>query len=273
MTLMNTIKEIKEEEEMNNEPFPSIEEMELEISNKLVVSVYGDKGTGKSATAYGIMEPGDSCLVLSFDKKSVSPFFIPAIANMKLDKHIVDPTIYYTKRVDAQWLSSAIRTVAYIDHLLKYAEDNEIDWIFIDCMEMVKEIAEFSMRAKYKCGVFSGVQMAYWKERKRIVDNIHETATKLAKKGVIYSFYPVNVDVAKRAGEVTDSKTVPDWEGPWAASIKEGTDIQIHTYVSPYKNSWQFFANIESSKNPFFKQGEYDVTDICLRNALNVINK
>jgi len=269
MALKDTVNSIKEKEAFEDIEFLDVEDSFMKQTHKRIISIYGDKGTGKSAVAYGLMQPKDSCYVLSFDKKSASPLEIPVIKNMDLDVKIVGPTLYYNKVTDPVWLSSSLKTVQYIQHLLNYAEDHEFDWIFIDCTEILKEIAEVAMRATYKCGVFGGVQIPFWKERKRILDTIHERAFELAKKGVIYSFYPKTENILMREGQVIDSKTTPNWIG----SILQETDITIHTKAKMNKDTWQFFANIESSKDLFYKGGNYDITDACLYNVLSILNK
>lgn len=269
MALKDAVKQIKDKEDDANFEFPDVEDSFMEPTKKRIFSIYGDKGTGKSAVAYGLMQPKDSCYVLSFDKKSASPLEIPVIKNMNLDVKIVSPTIYYNEMTDPIWLMSSLKTVQYINHLLNYAEEHEFDWIFIDCTEILQKIAEMSMRATYKCGVFGGVQIPFWKERKRIVDAIHSRAFELAKKGVIYSFYPKTENILVREGQVVDSKTTPNWIG----SILIETDIRIHTKAVMNKDTWQFFANIESSKDLFYKGGNYDVTDACLYNILTIVNK
>lgn len=265
MALKDTVKKLEEE----THEFPDVEDSFMEMTSKRIISIYGDKGTGKSTLAYSLMAPKDSCYVLSFDKKSMSPLDINVIKNMGLDVKVVNPTRYYTKRTDPIWLSSALESVDYINHLLDYAEKHEFDWIIIDCTEILDEIAQFAMRARYKCGCFGGVQIPFWKERRRILDNVHDRAITLAKKGVIYTFYPTTEDILVRNGQVIDSKTAPKWIG----KILNETDITIHTKSMFNNQNWQFMANIESSKDLFYKGGEYNVTDAPLYNILSMIDK
>lgn len=269
MALKDTVKEIQKLDDLDNIVFPDVEDSLLELTSKRIFCIYGDKGTGKSALAYGLMKPKDSCLVLSFDRKSASPLEIPAIKNMSLDVKIVGPTMYYDKMTDPSWLATSLTTVKYVHHLIDYAKDHDVDWIILDCTEVLKEIAEMGMRARFKCGVFGGVQIPYWKERKRILDVIHDLAFKLAKKGVIYTFYPRVEETFIKDGIIIDARETPQWIG---STLRE-TDIKIKTYAKESKGSWQFFANIESSKDLLYKGGEYDVTDASLFNIISILNK
>lgn len=267
MALKKAVKEIKDS--MEDFDFPSLDDIEIVTEPKVVISIYGDKNDAKSTSMFSLMERGDSCIVFSFDGKSGTPLDLPFIKNMKLSSKVVNPTVFYNKSTDSQWLSSAVKTTAFLNKLLDDIEPESYDWICLDCTEIFKEIAEMTMRAKYKCGVFSGVNMAYWKERSRIIDNIHDRAFKLAKKGVIYTFYPKTTQMLVKDGQTVDSKQVPNWIG----NILRNTDVVIHAATFKDKSGkWRYMANIEGSKNVFFREGEYDVTNKCLRDVLNVVN-
>jgi len=268
MALKNAVKQIKAEQEEDN--FPSLDDMELDDTIKKIISIYGDKNDAKSSVMYSLMEYGDSCIVLSLDGKSKTPLDLPFIKNMELKTKVVSPMIYYNKTTDEQWLSSAVKTTKLINHVIDIIEPESVDWICIDCTEILKEVAEITMRAKYKIGVFGGVNIPYWKERSRIIDNIHTRAFKIAKKGVIYTFYPKTNNMLVKDGQVVDSKQTPNWIG----NILRETDISIHTKTDKDKSGeWRYFANIEGSKDLFFKEGEYDVTNKSLRDVLTVVNE
>lgn len=278
MALKDAVKQIKQEHEEFQ--YPSFEDSELPKTNKRVISIWGDKNDAKTTVAYSIMNHGDSCYVLSFDNKSRSPLDLPFIKNMNLDVYISDAMKLYNKNTDPEWLSSSVRTIGYVHHLLnrydplkydkeKYDSAKEVDWIVIDCNENLITVAEMSMRATYKLGVFSGVETQFWKERKRIVDGIHERALSIAKKGVIYTFYPKVKELMKKNGEVIESKSVPAWIG----KVLTDTDVKIHTTTSQDSDgNWKYFATIEGSKDLFYRNGRYDITNQCLIDVLTVVN-
>ena len=278
MALKDAVKQIKQEHEEFQ--YPSFEESELPKTNKRIISIWGDKGDAKTTIAYSIMNRGDSCYVLSFDNKSGSPLELPFIENMNLDVYISDAMMLYNTNTDPEWLSSSVRTIGYVNHLLnrydplkydkeKYDSAKEVDWIVIDCNENLVQVAEMSMRATYKIGVFGGVQTQFWKERKRIVDGIHERAKSIAKKGVIYTFYPKVTELMKKNGEIVDSKSVPAWIG----KVLKDTDVKIHaTTTQDTSGNWKYFATIEGSKDKFYRNGRYDVTNQCLIDVITVIN-
>lgn len=269
MALADKAAEIKKSVETTYD-FPDMDEVLIADNEKYIISIYGDKNDAKSTLMYSLMERNDSCVVLSFDGKSATPLNIPFIKDMNLKAKVINPMIFYDKSTDSQWLMTADKTKDFINHLIDKIEPGSVDWICLDCTEVFKEVAEMAMRAKYKCGVFSGVNMAFWKERARIIDTIHEKAFAIAKKGVIYTFYPKTEQMLVKDGQVIDSKQIPNWLG----NILRNTDVVIHTTTIKDKSSkWRYIVNIEGSKKPFFKEGEYDVTGKCFRDVLNVVNE
>lgn len=267
MALKSKVASMKEAEAEEEFEFPSLDEAAMDDTAKVIIAIYGDKGDSKSTLSYSIMEKGDSCFVLSFDGKSAKPLKIPFIKDMNLEATVVDPTVFYTKSTDSAWLASAVKTNNYVNHLLTQVEERGVDWIVFDCTEVMKEIAEMCMRAKFKLGVFAGSPFQNWRERGRILDNMHEQAFKAAKKGVIYTFYPKTKEMLVKDGQVIDSKTTPAWIG----SIMRESDIKIRVSTKKGHEGWKYMATIESSKEPFYKEGSYDVTDKCLRNILNMV--
>jgi ribosomal silencing factor RsfS len=271
MALKDKVKEIEKTEESKNMEFPSMDEAILMPVDQLIFMVYGDKGSGKTAIAYSLMEKKDKVMVFSFDGRSADPMELKTIKSLELDHKIINATMFYNKTTDIEWLNTAQFTYDWVIKLLKDTEPEDAfkpDWIIIDGFDRVVEICEMIMRRTYKLTPFSGVQTQFWRKRKQLIDALHGELKKHAKKGVFYTTYPKDKNSKMKNGEIIDSKQIPNWIG----EVMEEAHIVIysHSAKDPKSAKWQFYADIQSSKKLFYPEGEYNVTGIRLLDLLDV---
>jgi len=222
------------------------------VPTKIVVLIYGDKGTGKTTTAMSF--PGEIA-VLSFDKKA-------AIIKEKMfngDKriHVFDAIKYMDYSSPKTVVASADVTFQYIQALLDYiAKKIKPNWIVIDGAEIFEAICEWTMRYRNKLEAFQGISnLNLWKERRLYIKQIHYKALEVAKRGIIYTTYCTYDEIIVQ-GDVVNKKKVPKW----IDVLVTETDFVLMTQVDDMND--RFLVKVVSSKDDsFMKTGKlYDVT-------------
>lgn len=205
----------------------------------LGIMIYGDKGTGKTTLAF---TADGTIACLSFDQQS-NIIKKEMFAN---DSRITifDAVRYYSQIDQDAILVSSTLTYTYILHLLSHAiKDIHPDWIVIDGLEKMKELAEYKMRGANNLRPFENfANWGYWHERTFYMDQIDREAKRVAKKGVIYTSYIYFRRVVNDQGEkITE-------EPKWAGNTKEKTRIVIKVERSTTTNGQEFYATVENSK-------------------------
>lgn len=273
MALIDKAKEIEKANETSKMEFPSMNDAILQASDMKIFMIYGDKSSGKSSCAFGIMDKGDKVMVLSYDGMSCDPLELPYIKNLELNHKIINAVLFYDKSTDAQWLETADFTYNWSLNMLKEStqEDGFMpDWIVIDGFDDLIQICEMIMRKTYKLSPFAGPQIFQWKKRNQLVDAFHIELKKHAKKGIIYTVYPKDKNTKMKNGEVIESKQVPNWFG----SVKKEVHIPIftHSEKDTRTNSWMFYADIQGSKKMDYPDGIYDITNKRFGELLKMTN-
>jgi len=229
----------KEKQEQEKRNFDMSEE---EDSIKKVITVYGEKGTGKTTSVFSFK---GKKVCISFDHKSTlikNNFY-----NGSKDIRVYDGLRYYDESIKEITKSSVI-TYEYLKDLIEkqYSKpENYPDWIIVDGLEIVAVICEMIMRNNHNLGPFEAfANFGYWKERKILMNNLHSIYLKHCKKGIIYTTYTKDDQVIFNS-EVTQSKKIPKWFG----SVLEQTDIVLKTGVIDMgENKFKFKVLCESSK-------------------------
>jgi len=248
--------EIKQIEEKVKDIEFSYEKAEEVDDGKAVFTIYGLKGAGKTSVAYGLVGEGEKVITFSFDHKSKRPLKLPFIkdTNAKV-LNAVKPLDKSSKEL---YLLTSEVTYSYILFLLDEVEKKEDpDWIIFDGTEVLSNILEMVMRKRHNLLPYQGIgNLNVWKERKQYIDDIHDKALGMVRKGLIYTMY-TNKDEIIKDGEVIVKKDVPKWIG----NIMLETDIVIKVESEFERDEKKYRALIESSKLPFeFPEGVYDVT-------------
>jgi hypothetical protein len=228
-----------------------------------VITIFGDKGVGKTKSAFG-MKGTIACL--SFDKQSA------AIKSLFYhnDKRIrVWDAIRYLDETSpiavGESNDKTFRYVMYILDQIKAA--GGADWIVLDGSELINQICEQVMRTRNSLMPTQGVtNRNLWKERNMYVRQIHRKSVDCARKGVIYTTYVENKNIFKD-GEISTTEKHPRWID---ITLRE-TSVVIYIESVMEKNTRKFYASIVSSKSPKFKTGErYDITGKELSDVLGI---
>lgn len=254
--IANPTKEEKEESRiarllaMKGEKFEDIEVVpeELPEKPKIILMVYGDKGSGKTYSSE--MLPG-RVVVISFDGKSSS--VVRQLDKEPSDVIVFDGRKYFTYDYSEQ-TASGMKSYKYLKALAEYIEKLEPDWIVIDNTEMYQYILEQAMRYVYGLEPYSGVDWSLWKLRRAMMRDIHYLLFRIAKKGLVYTAYPELESIIEQGNIVNTTK-----KPKWIDIIMYETDVVIYTYAS--KDGKRFFAKVESTKYPqIIPVCEVDVT-------------
>jgi hypothetical protein len=254
------------EAEINDVEF-SYDDALLLNDQKLIVTIYGSKNDSKTTTAYGMMESGDKIIVLSFDNKSKRPIDeLDFIKNSGCEFEVLNAVKYYNKEDTDTLLLTAEMTWKLINYLLKEAAKRNPDWILIDGTEILNGILEMVMRKRNGLSPYQGIaNLNVWKERRQYLDDIHNKARDIAKKGLIYTSY-IDKDEVIRDGAVIKKKDMPKWIG----NMLTETDIVVRVETIYMSDKRKFMARIESSKMPSkWPEAEYDITGKRLYDVVN----
>jgi hypothetical protein len=238
------------------EEFDYSEEKE---SKQLVMTLFADKGEGKTFFVLSFANKGDSISAISFDHKTkrIKDMFYSDKPKIR----VYDGTKYYDKTNEATWLKSSERSIRYVNGLItKEIAKDRPDWIFFDAMEIFYTMCEMTMRLNYDLGPYDGVtNRNIWKKRIMYMEQAYNLALRTAKKGVIFSTYSkLKGRFIDSEGNLIDAKEIPKWYG----IMEKETDVTIRTDVKQVKDKRIFTAMIVNSKTGLFTTNEErDVTN------------
>ncbi len=234
---------------------------------KEIFTVYGHKNNGKTTISYGIPYKGDRVLVLSFDRKSTRPKDAEYITAAGVNISVKDVIKYVDKSNDQKYVESAIKTHAFILALLEQSKEKfNPDWIMFDGTEVMSGLMELVMRGRNNLKAYQGIaNRSLWRERRQYIDDIHNKASQIAKKGIIYTMYSQKDEVIDQDGTVMKKVDIPKWIG----SVMEETDVVIHAEVKFENNKNLYYARVEGSKLPTrYPDGMYNITNKRFRDVV-----
>ncbi|MEL9970864.1 MAG: AAA family ATPase [Candidatus Micrarchaeaceae archaeon] len=249
-------KEVKTEKPSDNAiqdlVAPTTEPQKIDIEEettggKEVYVIYGDKGEGK--TTFALSFPGE-ILALSFDRKT-APIRHNIYGDRK-DIHVYDPVKVWKQTDDRIIVKTAKDVYDLIERIFAKYGENGVDWVVIDGTEVLEQIAELTMRNNHGLTAYQGISnLNLWKERRRLINHIHNLALNTARKGVIYTLW-TSLEQVITEGSVVEQRKVPKW----VDIVMFESDYVINVY---YKDG--YYAKVMSSKNPNkVPVGEYNVT-------------
>lgn len=270
-TLDKAVEEIQQKEDPTASF--SYEDALLSLQSKDIITVYGDKGTGKTTTTYGLIAPGSSVKVFSFDTNSVLPLELDYISEKNLNIEVLDSLRPFNRSTAEDMLRTSEIVCKWNTFLLDFIKEKdkknntETDWIIVDGFEQFTEICENAGRFELNVDKYQGVpNPTVWKIRNMHIDNLHDKCVATAKIGVIYIMYPKTDTTLVRMGQVIETERTPKW----VSKVMKESQIKIHTTSEFVKDNIRYFAIIESSKKEKkYPPGKYDVTGTTLYNLIN----
>lgn len=213
---------------------------EAGISDKIVITFYGEKGAGKTTTAMTL--PGTKS-VLCLDNKA--QMVHKHILNNDKSVKVYDASKYYSK-TPKTYLSSAETTYEYIIFLLDNIAKNPPDWIVVDGTEILHEVCEMLMRKHQDIRPYAGIANPnVWKERRQLMDSIFRKAVNSCKKGVVYTTYCKNDELIED-GNVVSNKKIPKW----IDTLLYETDVVVFVENKHEKGASRILVRVDSSKIP-----------------------
>jgi len=228
---------------------------------KIVITDYGLKGEGKTGFAFSF--PG-RIACLSFDRKSKQVW--EEMYNKDQRIVVYDAIRYLNKMSGPLWLKTADKTFKYVMLLLdEVITPTKPDWIVIDGAEIFTQLCEMIMRYRNGLQPFQGIKnLNLWKERRMLIDQLHNKCISIAKEGIIYTTYTRKDEVVED-GQFVTRKDVPKW----IDAIMLYTDIVVRVRSKSGKDGRVFTAEIESSKTKKMKTGK--IVDITNGGYKNIV--
>ena len=265
-TLDKAVKEIQQKEDPTTSF--SYEDAILSPQSKDIIVIYGNKGEGKTTTAYGLITPGSNVKVLSFDANSILPLELDYIKERELTVEALDSLRPYDRSTAEDMLRTSKNVCDWNMFLLDVIKKKDnTDWIVVDGIERYTEIGENAGRFELKIDKYQGTaNMNLWKIRNMHVDNLFDKCVEVAKVGIIFIMYPKTDTTIVRMGQVVESEKVPKW----VSKVAVESQIVIRSVREMNKDKAHYFAIIESSKKEKkYPPGKYDVTGTTLYNLIN----
>ncbi|RLC34375.1 MAG: hypothetical protein DRZ76_02780 [Candidatus Nealsonbacteria bacterium] len=219
--------------------YPEFQFKTAEPTDKVVITVYGEKGDGK--TTFALSFPG-KIAVLSFDNKTTNVWKYVYKTDPRIKVYNVTE---YLEEDPQKYIQSSEWTYEYINFVLDEIKKVEKpDWIIIDGLEILAKIAEMVMRGRNGLTPFQGVvNRNIWKERRLYIRNIHRKALDASKRGVIYTTYTDRDEIIQE-GETVSKVVVPKWTDV----VLWETDIVVHIYTKQEDDGKKFYMCVSSSK-------------------------
>lgn len=197
------------------------EYVEEEDNDKIIYTIAGDKGTGKTTSAMLLRQGDESMLAISFDHKTT------VIKNNMYNKNPkikVFSGVKYLDRSPDRLVSSAKKSYEFVYSLIKKARPN---WILIDGLGVLHNICEMAMRNDRGYKPYQGVSnMNDWKYRNDMMAELHTLCLTQCKKGIIYTTYTKTEELIYE-GNIIEKKEIPKWFG----NVLEETDITLMSSV------------------------------------------
>jgi len=226
---------------------------EESTEEKVVLSVVGDKGSGKTSLSMSL--PGN-IYCISLDKKSQS--IKSGVYQNDPRIHVIDGLRYFIEEKE-KLVDSGAKTYEYILYLIQEIKNKgDCDWLIIDGLKRFSHMAELAMRKKNNIKAFEGFKnRTLWKERNLFLRRFHRQALEIANQGVVYTTYFRLQEITDSKGEMRTEK-IPNYTD----IIMEETDIVIYTTSSRLGSKRVYLAECDSSKRPdLITSGKvYDIT-------------
>lgn len=213
---------------------------------KLVITGYGDKGSGKTSGIFLITTgkiggfPCAKTNAISFDNKTKTTRdqWFP-------DDHITvyDGKRYYRDNPD-EATKTGMLSYVYLIRLIESWKDNQPDWIVFDGFTIMTRILESAMRFKYGLKLTEGfANRSLWKDRTAMIRDLHNIACRTAKYGVVYATYSDQKEI------VIEGTTVAKEDVPaYIDVIMEETDVVLHMTKAKGKEGDLFYVRVDSTK-------------------------
>lgn len=249
---------------------------------KYVITFYGMKGDSKTYSALALalgyiggFSSNGKVVAFSFDNKT----------KITKEQHFneCDITVYDGKRYyneDPKVVTKSGKiTYLYLQSLLEnIAKQQPVpEWIVFDGFNVQATILEMAMRFDNNLRYNQGIaNFNLWKDRSLMIQFLHNTAMRIARRGVIYTCYTDKNKVV-HDGTVITEEDVPKY----VDIVMQETDIVIRTQKVRGKNGNLFYLRVDSTK---FKQyidekgnllpvtaetlsegRTFDITDIAVR--------
>lgn len=195
---------------------------------RIVITIMGDKGVGKTFSALGFVRStsNKTCLAISYDNKT------KRVRDEMYDKdlriHVLNGNKYLNDAQQDQITESSAVCLNYVQQALRWAEvELRPDWVMHDCCDGLEYLCEMKMRYNHGLDMAQGFKtLTWWKERKANIRAVHRASLTAARVGVIYTVYTELENIVDQYG-VTAEREGKEKVPRWIDVVMTETDIAI----------------------------------------------
>lgn len=247
----------------SNPSVPKIDpvlEADMEDISKLVATIVGGKGDGKTAIA--LLFPGTT-YALSYDHKTerIAKQLIRAGLKKPNEIFVANPMKYRFGNVDDRTAAGYLNTMETVK-ILGNIPYGKWDNICFDGTEIMLKQAELKMRYENNIPPNAGIaNRSLWNDRRASIQRFYDMAYSRANVSVIFTAYWASSEEEVEEGGTT--KTVAHKDPKWTDVIKYETDLLVSASHQVYGGKASFYAEIVTSKDDeFIKTGSnYNVSN------------
>ncbi len=233
---------------------------EEQSTGKVVITIYGRKGVGKTSAALGL---SGKKYIISFDGKSQR--IRETLYKNDPDIVVLDGRKHYLDNTKEQQLKTGVDSIAYVEFLIdEIAAKGDASWIIVDYVPTLAKYAEMKMRKENGLMPGQGTpNRMVWNDRNVTMARLHRKCLAAVKQqapgkrcGVVYVTY---VKQDEQSQKIVDGETLFSMKKPnYTDTIEQETDIVLHADIDdsergkPSKN----ILEIESNKTREFGTAE-----------------
>lgn len=216
-------------------------------SSKIILTIYGDKGVGKTTAVMGL---SGKKYFISFDGKTRR--IADTLYKNDPDIVVLDGRKYFPNEDRINLPANGEKSVEWIEFLLdEIKSKGDAQWVVFDYLPTLAKICEMKMRKLHNLAASQGTSnRSVWEDRNIFIRRIHRKALeavnpKLADKrcGVVYVTYVKTESVEVKDGETLHSIKKPNYTD----AIEQETDIVLHARA-------EFDARSKSMLNQLFME-------------------
>lgn len=243
------------------------------------ITIYGEKGVGKTYNSLSFLKDNESAFIFSFDEQSriiAEEYF----KDKKIEVYdaIVNPR-FVLKRIGDELKSeesveNSHKNIQLLYNKILSIKDGEYDFIIVDGGNILEKMCEGEMRYLNNIKSYNErfPNLSLWNDRNSATGEIFNLCKQKAKKALIYTVYPMKNIMKKVEGEDYEFNEQPEW----SKEIKHKTNITLRIKADDYidkngGNLRNYFVLVDNSKYKNIKSGQrINITNKLLKDVFDL---